>query len=151
MRNTSSTSFTTCEVQAAASVREGIIVINKAILQLEVPHVFTLVGIRQKGEGEREVGSVQGEKENWAGATGMVSTVIAIPVFEGKKWRCWDSDFHARSYIQSFPLQSSLRLPLYKTMRKGTTFSVFTPDLISSLVDIQGLGTTSTLPEWRQD
>ena len=32
---------------------------------------------------------------------------MAIPVFEEEKWRCWDSDLRARSYIQSFLLEAS--------------------------------------------
>ena len=38
-----------------------------------------------------------------ASTTSMASRATAILVFEGTKWHCWDSDFHACCYIQTFP------------------------------------------------
>ena len=74
-------------------------------------------------------------------------TAMAIPVFEEEKWRCWDSDLRARSYIQSFLLEASAVQSRDHTRTDCSMLRV----LVSNRINFHGLGTKPTHTEWRQD
>ena len=85
-----------------------------------------------------------------AGATNTAITAItamAILFFEGKNGITGILTFTRVATSKVSPL----RLRAYKAVTRGPTFSVFSPVLVSSHINIHRLGMRSTHPEWRQD
>jgi len=86
-----------------------------------------------------------------AGATIMAVTAMAILVFEGINGIAGILTFTHVATSKVSPLVLFEASGVQSSEKRAKFLCVFSPVLVSSHINIQGLGMRSTRPEWRKD